>query len=59
MFPADAAGFIIKVFPADAVGIKLKYCRVLHLLPLLQWEILHLHYTNPTAKCHKNISFRC
>jgi hypothetical protein len=45
-FPAVAAGITTRVFPTVAVGIQVKYCRVLHMLPLLLWENLLLHYTS-------------
>ncbi len=48
MFPADAAGITTHVFPTVAVGIQVKYCSV-HMLPLLRWEYMQIHNTNPAA----------
>ena len=47
--PADAVGNMMKVFPADAVGIQVISCSVLHILLLLRWESCSelLHNTNP------------
>jgi hypothetical protein len=36
--PADAVGIMMKVFPADSVGIQVISCSVLHILLLLRWE---------------------
>ncbi len=53
MFPADAARITRHVFPTAAVGIQVKYCSVLRMFPLLQWENMEIQYTNPAAKCQK------
>jgi hypothetical protein len=47
--PADAVGIMMKVFPADAVGIQVISCSVLLILLLLRWESSSelLHNTNP------------
>ncbi len=55
--PADAVGIKMKVFPADAVGIQVISCSVLHILLLLRWEPCSelLHNTNPAAKCQQKL----
>ena len=53
MFPADVAGITTHVFPTVVVGIQVKYCSVLHMLPLLRWEYMQIHNTNPAAHCQK------
>ena len=53
--PADAAGNTTLVFPTVAVGIHVKYVRVLHMLPLLRWDNMQKHYTNPAPTFPKHI----
>ncbi len=55
--PADAVGIMMKVFPADAVGIQGISCSVLHIFLLLQWESCSelLHNTHPAAKCQQEL----
>ncbi len=45
----DAVGIMMKVFPADVVGIQVISCSVLHILLLLRWGSCSeaLHNTNP------------
>jgi hypothetical protein len=50
---------VMSVFPTVAAGIQVEYCRVLHMLPLLLWENMQIHYTNPAANCQRfNRSFQ-
>ena len=55
--PADAVGIMMKVFPADSVGIQVISCSVLHILLLLRWNLCSelLHNTNPAAKCQQKL----
>jgi hypothetical protein len=55
--PADAVEITMKGFPADAVGIQVISCSVLHILLLLRWDSCSelLHNTNPAAKCEQKL----
>jgi hypothetical protein len=55
--PADAVGIMMKVFPADGVGIQVISCSVLHLHLLLLWKSCSelLHNTNPASKCQQKL----
>jgi hypothetical protein len=55
--PAGEVGIMMKVFPADAVGIQVISCSVLHILLLLRRESCSelLHNTNPAAKCQQKL----
>ncbi len=48
---------MMEVFPADAVGIQVISCSVLHILLLLQWELCSelLYNTTLAAKCQQKL----